>query len=351
MKILITDFLFPYVHKYLNVNVIRAVAKFAEVEVVSLNGYYDDLKESFDNEHIILIPINVERKSGHINTRKYSLSLIKATSQILKVNSYDAVICLTFETVSFGIGINYFQYKKTPLIVFQHNNIDELTSSIKKTIFNSYKNKIYHAVFEECFASKLITDMGISEKRVFIIPHIAKEVNKFTKAKKYDCVGLSRSNDENFIDEALKKESIFKLNNLHIILRSKTINKQDGNVVVINGFMDKDKYDELLDSSTMIFVPLPKTYKYRLSGSIYDAFSRRKVVLTTSEFHVKEYQKYYPGICFFVSSIDDLINVLKKKYKVDEEVKSFNKFLEDHSLENTSKLLEAMLRKIKQSHC
>ena len=263
---------------------------------------------------------------------------------ILKNKFYDAVICLGFETISFAFAIKYFY--DLPIFLIYHKNIDELTNSVKLFFLKQYTNKVYHVVFEDFFAKRLI-DLGVKSDRIFVVPHPIQEIKIQTITEKYDCVGLCNSNEELFIEEAISKEKDFKHNNLSILLRSKSQSKIVGSVSVIKGFIEKQRYDKIIGSGRTVLVPLPSTYIYRLSGSIYDALARRKIVLTSSKFYSEEYSRRYPGTCFHVDSVNDLIQYLSNQPNINANITgSFDKFLKDHSIDSTSKALEGMLKKI-----
>ena len=341
MRILICDFLFVDAHKDMNINFITAVSNFAETDVLSLNGYYDSNKITFLNSKIKLIEITAERKSGSFGARSFSLELMKKTAEAVQKENYDALLCLGFETTLFGLGLGKF--KGLPVFIFHHKNIDELTSRTKRFAFGCYKNKVYHVVFEEFFCNRLVNEIGVLAERVFVIPHPAKAIEGVPTEKSYDCIGLCNSNDEGFIQEAINRDSDFKKLGIHILLRSKSQEKKEGAVEVIKGFMDKEVYDELMAAGKTVFVPLPESYIYRLSGSIYDALSRGKLVYTTSKYYAKEYERRYPGTCKYVGTVDELIEKLLEQGDAIAS-SSFNEFIEGHSITTVSNDIEAMIK-------
>lgn len=340
MKILVADFLFVDVHKDMNLNFISAVSRFAETDVLSLNGYYDNQREAFYKNKVRLLDVNAERKSGALGARSFSLELMKKTAEAVQKKNYDAVLCLGFETTLFGLGLSKF--KGLPVFIFHHKNIDELTSSTKRFAFGCYKNRVYHVVFEEFFRNRLVNEIGVRTEKVFVVPHPVKAIEGVPTEKRYDCVGLCNSNDEDFIKEAVNKECDFREYGLHILLRSKVHEKKDGPVEVIRGFMEKEIYDELMAAGKTVFVPLPETYIYRLSGSIYDALSRRKLVYTTSKYYAQEYERRYPGTCKHVGSVDELIERLQEKRDSGASA-SFQQFIDGHSIETVSNDIKQMV--------
>ena len=337
-KILIADCLFVEAHRQMNIDLINAISQCAEICIVSLNDYYKD--ETLFKNRVSVIPINLNLKNGSIGIRLSRITLNHRIKKIIKKDNYDAVIYLGFDTVAFSVpsGNN----NKTPVFLFHHNNIDELTSNLKRVIFGRYKGKTYHIVFEEFFRDRLINDIHVPSDRVFVVPHPAKSVVSVKTDKSYDCIGLCNSNDEGFIQEAINKDSDFKNRGIHILLRSKLQEKKEGAVEVIKGFMEKEVYDELMAAGKTVFVPLPESYIYRLSGSIYDALSRGKIVYTTSKYYAQEYEKRYPGTCKYVGSVDELIERLQEKRNSGASA-SFQKFIDGHSIETVSNEIKRMV--------
>ena len=345
MKILIADFLFVDAHKEMNKDFIYAISKFSQTDVISLNGYYDDQKEEFNTYNINIIDIEVVRKTGPIGARCFSLNLMRLTGKIAR-NKYDAVLCLGFETTLFGLG--YSSFNRIPLFIFHHKNIDELTNKLKRIAFSCYKNRVFHVVFEEFFRDRLVRGIGISADKVFVIPHPVKPTRIVPTDKKYDCIGLCNSNEEGFILEAIDRDGDFQKYGLHILLRSKSLEKKEGAVEVIKGFLSKDVYDELMAAGKTVFVPLPDTYIYRLSGSIYDALARGKLVYTTSTYYAQEYEKRYPGTCKYIESVTQLIKMLHEQEDIYSN-SSFQMFIEEHSIDIVCHDIEVMIKTVLNS--
>ncbi len=343
MNVLVTDFIFENTHKDMNSNFIRAISKFADCDVVSVNGYYDDVEQQFAELGVRIINRSISKQMGMIGYRKYSYRLQKMSSNLVFQKQYDAVIVLCFDTVSTSLLPHVFF--KIPTFLFYHRNIDELNNRIKRMAFSKYKGKLYHVVFEDFFRERLVKEIGLSSNRVYVVPHPAKPIKNVPTKKEYDCIGLCNSNDEVLIQKAVERESVFLHNKLHVLLRSKSIEKKNSAVEVIKGFMDKDVYDELMAAGKTVFVPLPETYVYRLSGSIYDALSRGKIAFTTSKYYAKEYERRYPGICKYVGSVEQLIENLLDNNK-NGAAESFQKFLAEHSIETVSNVIECMVKTV-----
>lgn len=347
-QILVADFMFYEAHKMHNAMFIKALSKMANINVVSLNGYYDEYASEWSREQIGCIQIELKKEfQGTIGARIRSLEIMKKTMDIVKRNRFDMIVVLAFDTVVFSLHKIFFS--GTKISVFHHINLDELHNNVKKWFFNRYKNSIVHLVFEEEFAEYLINTHNVSDKKVYIIPHPIKEEN-YTKPQKqlgsYDCVGLCMANSEEIIRDLLNKNEVLRKNGIKVLMRSREEHKSLSNVTIINGFLEKEVYDNYINSARYIFLATPDTYRYRLSGSMYDALSKNKPVLTTNKFYANEYEKKYPGLCIYVNNADELIN-----YLVCRSVKNINDisldlFKQHHCLLETERKLSMMIREI-----
>lgn len=336
-KVLVFDLIFVQEHKSVNLNCIEALSKAYELTVISGNGYYDSQREYFKEKKINLIDINFKEKKGRIGSRTQSIDISNKTIRALK-EKYDVAICLTFDT----IVMPYQRIKKRlgtcELYLLHHRNIDELRSFVKSFFFSNYKNKVKHIVFENFFAQRLI-EKKVKPNNIFVIPHPVVPKDFVIQNQRYDCVGLCNSNDEKFIDDILFNIERFIDNKIEIVLRSKLDRPDDiPSVKFIKDYLSFEEYDSFLSQAKNIFVPLPNTYIYRLSGSIYDALARRKIVLTTSKFYYEDFKLRYPGLCYYVKDVDSLLNCIVNQKRDDKFSESLKKFFDEHSISMLSSI-------------
>lgn len=344
-KVLITDFLFVEAHRKLNLNLIDIFSRNYDVTVININGYYkNDIY--FEDKNIKLVSFSInQNNSNAISRRISSIKMMYLTYKEIKKNKYDFIVVNAFDTIAFAIG--YFFLRKEKIGLFHHKNIDELSNKTKMTLFNIYKNKVYHFVFEDFFRKHLINDKHVKTENCYVIPHPIElsQNHKFKILKKYDCAGLCNSNSEEFINNILKMNNDFKKNNLNILIRSKKINKSKSNIDIIHGFLESDVYYGYIEGATNVLVPVPENYIYRLSGSIYDAIAHRKIVLTTSKYYGDDYGRRYPGICYYIS---DEKQLLKKMMEIQENDSnncniSFDSFINDHSIQCIAQIVKTTL--------
>lgn len=351
-RILITDFILVEAHRYMNIDLIRSFANNAIVDVISVNGYYNDCVDVFRNERIHIIDVRVDSsRTGMIRNRLFSIKIMIIVQSIILANKYDLVISLGFETLAFSLKTNFSG--NIPVAVLHHKNIDELRCLLKRMVFNLYKNSVSHLVFEEYFAKYLVEKIQVRKELVHVVGHPVYVINTGlnTNATQYDCVGLCGSNSEYFINKIIKIADVFEKEEIRILLRTKKEYSLFTNYVkLIKGYFSRSDYDVYLNSTRAVLVALPDSYVYRLSGSIYDAFAHRKIVLTTSWFYGKEYGDRYPGICLHISDELDFLNKLKNLKYDDSVENSFQKFLNDHTIGNISLRLRYIIKEIIKAH-
>ena len=341
MRILVVDFLFVKAHQSFNENVLKALVDVGEVDVLNVNGYYD---KSITAAKYIDMGLFLF-KSGAIKTRINSLLVIFATFFYLLKNrkKYDAVFCLAFDTLTLVCG-GFSLIFKGPFYLFHHKNIDELTNSLKRIVFKIYQKKYIHIVFEKEFAQQLKTISGLENVGIKVVPHPICSLN-IKKDASFDCVGLCNSNKAEFIEDLYKELERKDNSSCLFVVRGLKKIQLTNNLLTINSFLSIEQYWDYIYSAKSVFVALPTSYKARLSGSIYDAFSAKKKVFTTSQYHASLYEQLYPGICEYVSSAKDLINKVKL-INYDGMAQSFDKFIINHSVKSLSIEIEKIMSEV-----
>lgn len=343
MKLLIVDFLCAEAHRTFNMNMVRAMAGIFNLSLVSVNGYYEKNIEELKKIGVRVLEAKIDCNGiGRVKSKYRIYKIMRYCSKEYKNGEYDFVISLAHDTL-LSVFIP-FLFHKNRIGIFHHKNIDELQTKIKIISFAVYKKYVIHFVFEDSFNNYLVDKHHVPYNRVFTIPHPIQTHLKEEKILKYDCIGLCHENDEKFIDELEAHEYDIERLGLRFLFRSKKERKSTNNFTFIDKFLEYSEYEDIISSSKSVFVPLPQYYIYRLSASIYDAFSLHKKVLTTSYTHAKEYSDKYPGICTYIEKPEELITKLKEFNEETVNVDSFCRFSDDH-------LIERVRDKIKESIC
>lgn len=340
MKILYLDFLYPEGHIRQNTEYINCLAKFSEVCVLCEKGRYDNAV--LQAEIIQSDCFNI--KEGRLLSRISTLKVMLYSAMIARKKKPDYIFVSSYETITFAIGRLFFS-KRDKLFLLQHFNIDELENGIKRCFFNNYMRTVDHIVFEKFISDYLIEVFNLDEKRIHVLPYQLNEnSSEKNKKKTYSCVGLSNSNDEKIISAIVdieNRQEILKGTRSKVILKSKSIEFDNGFLKVINGYLDNEQYDEYINNSQCIYMPFPSSFRYRMSGTLVDALSNNKIVLGSNIPLIVYYAAQYPKVCKIVSGAEDLfenilkINMLAKK----EQISDFERFKTAHS---ENKIMEAL---------
>lgn len=337
MKLNVYDFQAPKSHRNLYTNLINIFSGICDTRIITEENYFLNSEVKLEVNELIGIP-SVKISNTMLGRKMKSLYFMYKMRKDFNEHVDDIKIVLTFDTVAFSIGRLFLKTNKT--FIVHHKNIDELQKSVKKHLFVSYMNKVNHIVFEDSFKNYLVEELGVNKERVFVIPHpISNYGTEKTDVSEhiYDCVGLSNSNDESFISDIIdseKSHKFIKNNNLQVILRSKIHSFDNGNLIVINGYLEKKEYDNFIEKANLVFVPLPSQYCYRISGAVIDAFSNFKRVISNEAHIINVYVKKYPSLCIKVSDVNSFYNALLTNKKNNLKVSDFESFINHHSLTN-----------------
>lgn len=196
-----------------------------------------------------------------------------------------------------------------------------------------YSRKVNHIVLEGFIGDYIIHEFNIPDKNVFLFPHPLNS-NDYSSVKEYDCVGISNSNDDEWIKKIIDIEAekrLFAEKKCKVVLRSTKYNYDDGWLVVFNGWLDDSKYNDYINKAKRIFLPYPKTFRYRMSGSVVDAFSNHTSVIGSDIPLFLYYSEIYGDICQIVKSPEELFEAVLNKPDADKNEESFQRFIDGHS--------------------
>lgn len=349
-NILYLDFMYYTGHVRSNKNFIKALGKFSNVYALSQVNYFDEYKEELNAVDTIRIieKNNLNLYNGQLLNRLSSLKIMMQSALLSKKIRPDYIFVSSFDTIAFNFG--RFLFGKTKNMYLLHTiNIDELSNSIKKKIFGSYKNKVNHVVFEQYMKDYLVNEIEIEPYRIFVLPHPLNANTESSNSKEieYACVGLSNSNDEELITRLIeleKEKSVFKNNCKKVILKSKEKEFDNGYLKVFKGFLDKNIYDNYINKSEYVIVPFSKAFRYRMSGTLVDAFSNNKIVLGNDIPIIQAYANKYPNICKIFTNafgVAEEICLCRKSYGKKFE---FKKFKMEHSTEALERTFMTMFK-------
>ena len=237
----------------------------------------------------------------------------------------------TFENVSFIFAVLLF--KKSKKVVFHHDNVDYLRIKYNRFFFKMYMNKISHFVFADFIKERLI-EIGVDEKKVFVIPHPipANETKTSELPDENLFIGLGHASDSRIIKEIIAYENSTKIlsqNRVKLTLRSNEIVFKSEVINIINKHLSNKEYNDLYLRAKGVFMFYPKTFEYRFSGAMLDAFRNKKNVIGTNIPIIKYFNKLYPEMCLYFNTIPELFELLITEQK--DNTDCFNLFLYRHS--------------------
>lgn len=259
----------------------------------------------------------------------YRLNFIKKIRYLKKnvdLDKYQAVFFSSYDELSL-----YFCFLKKRLILVNHNNLQRL-NSVKKFFYKRNSKNNIQIVFDE-ESKKFLSQNNLSEK-VFVIRHgippkieyneeklekvffdILSENGNKMEEKKYILFPSKSSTDLTFLEELNSSEkfiSFIEKEKIVVILRNKISGEQGSkNIVVLDGFIDNEKYNALFLKSHLICLKYNQEFKYRSSGVFFESISNDKRVMMNNIPAFLSYKSFFQYDPYF-SDISTLIDKIKE---------------------------------------
>lgn len=321
-------------HRRQNQSIVRVLSELGDLSIVFPEGWISNIPDGVKT-------YTFEPKKYHIKENAAqilkSLECMNYARKLDKEDNFDCIIFASYNVYAMGVVRLLFKNADKRVYIIHHNIIDQLeVSSVKRIIFNCFKNSTNHILIERFIAEQFAKATTISVDRIFYFSH---QLNKIEYAlnEDIDYLGISNSNDENWVKKMVEDEienEWLKKEKIRMILRSTETVFDDGFLTVITGRLSDSEYYDYVLRSKVILVPFPKDFRYRVSGSVVDAFSNRKRVIGSDIPVIKEYSKLYPRICKSGISAQDLLKDHKnhENNKVKES-KEFSEFIRSHSFD------------------
>ena len=331
-------------------NIIRELSEFAEVYVVAPKNWY-----AHEIERVKYIYYEAVSDFDNITIQKYikDIKNIFFANKLIKKYNFDGYLFASYNTAVFPLWLLINPNILKQSFIIHNNNIDRFNIvpldhfnivPLKKKLFKLYSKKVNHIVLEEFIGDFLADGMKIDRDKIFYLPHPLNQNNIQIK-KCYDCVGISNSNDETWIERIIEIEEqqhIFRRNNCKIILRSQEYTYDNGFLSVIKGWLDDSIYNDYINKAKCIFLPYPSSFQYRMSGSVIDAFSNNTTVLGSRIPLFLYYAKKYGSICKIANSPEDFCQKVILFKEEDKTRIMFERFKHDRSNEKVRESLTKM---------
>ena len=271
----------------------------------------------------------------------YSVKVMSYIRQIIKVVKPDAYFIVTYDELPLAM-FGGLLFNKKRLFIMHHHNIDRVEgTTIRKAAFRIILNT-YNSVVQTAYMKEYICfNYYINKDKVLIAPHPLNPV-EITNDLQYDCVGLSNTNDDKIIEKLIQEEeeySVLKTKGMHIVLKSKKYEYDNGFLKVIKGYIKDDEYNDFIKKAKTIFMPFPLSFRNRMSGTLIDALTNKKTVISTNIPLIEACSKSYPNIVKIYNPntfVDDVQKLGLKDVLKDLE---YEKFAQEHSDNLLAKLL------------
>ena len=320
-------------NKRMAMRTIECLSEIADVTVAMLPGWFTDLPK---NVHIEEYTIKSHFNHPQLSSFERSLKHLLEAKRLDKTNQFDYVFFLSYHTAAIALSKIIFKKYSDRIFIFHHYNLDAIKEKpFSSYIFKRYVNKLNQFVFEQFIKDYLVSQYHVNSQKIFVLPHPTNKYDYESKAEKYDCLGISNSNDEKWIQVFIEKEKSDKLfanNNIKMLLRSGCYEYDDGYLKVINGQFTDEEYYGLYTNAGSIILLFPDTFQYRMSGSIVDALSNKKKALLTDIPLFNYYEKRYPYTCKVINQVEDVIEMIKDDNENDTTKElDFDRFINDHS--------------------
>lgn len=242
------------------------------------------------------------------------------------------IIISSYETITFAI---FSRFIRAPIMVFNHNNIDEIcVSKIKRVFFRCIAHNVTHVVFEEYMRDYLKNVIKI-KNNIIVLPHIVKE-NKldeemYRETDKLVLFAPSSSNDSSVINDLRNKEEMLSEKSIFIIAKSSFC--LDGRNIILKDYFNNEEYDQYMKTCTAVYAPLPNTFNYRISNVINEGIAYGKPIITSNTKYTKFLKENYSSLVYILNTniFDERENIAKWLSEIKEVFwKDRMRFLKDH---------------------
>lgn len=255
-----------------------------------------------------------------------------------RLDDYEKIIVSTFDTRAFAVaGFLFGRRQLKKMVLFHHYNIDSLIHPFDARCFAVYKNRVKHIVFESYFKQCLAESYHVQSERIFVAPHpCLQATGPSGSVPRQQAVALSASNSLELVRALIAYESETRQlveHHYSLIIKSSYEGTTTESIKLLNGFLSREKYDDLIASSKIAVLLHPQKFKYRESGYLIDALANGRLVVGYENCDiVRHYSACYPNICFAAKDHAELIHILIASRIDDKSTGDFNRFTEDHSI-------------------
>lgn len=320
-RVLALDLLCPEGHVAFDSGVIGALGQCAIVHLAVAKGYFGresptGASVTYEAPQWLYVPARTRLCS---KARVKQLLVALYWTFRLRLSSYDAILVLSYETISFSVAIALFG-RQTALFAFDHNNLDDLMSRLKQWCFRRLSRRVHHLV-PEPYMMDVVRRFGGPRVRGSVVPfpirHFSatgtEEVMDGNGKARLRCVGPSGSNDEAFVEWMIHREastSVLRRHGVSLYLHSRNESFDDGWLYVYRERLDDDVYESRLRDADLVVLPYPQTFENRVSGVLLEALAYRRHWIGTDTPMFRDYALMYPTLGQVCQTYEELLLAL-----------------------------------------
>lgn len=355
MNILFIDLLCPEGHKDINLFLLEILNEIKDIKIIDTvfkEGYLNESKRKINKTYFF--PEKFFNYKNNLDSRLKNIKKIKWIFNNINLDLYNLVLISSYETISFSLA--WRKKYKPRILIFNHNNIDELNDLVKRFFFKKIPINIEHIVYEKFIKDYLIS-LNIKNK-IWINHHpldITKRKNVLNndsiEDKQFFIFAPSGSNDDKIIRNLInnrKRKNLIK-EKIKFFIKSKNINFEDEQMKVTNQRISYNEYIYNFNKANLVALLFNENFSYRVSGVLFDSFVFKKKVLFSKNLFSDYYLSKYRDLGDQFKSIDEFIELINDYYVEFSKNKSFeNKIFQqiynDYSKEKIKVELENILK-------
>ena len=324
MNVLLIDYRSPQGHEpYLRIQIKSLLEQGFNVKCVLKEGY-GNIEEISEDLSLFYIPSALYIDGKGLKKRLSYIIILRYIKKRIDERKWDAIILTSYEVLSLSL---YRPFNK--VMIINHNNINDVENNfIKRTCFKLLPKNYKHIVFNSYIADKVEEMTNI---RPIIIPHGLPKV-KFNvsesileklhcKRKTFLFSPSKNSTEASLLEQfcnSVQFNNYLEEKGLTLIVRRK-IKVEDRfikNYHVIERYLSDDEYYTLMTNSLACIICYGDSFKYRVSGTLFECMSLNIPALVSTNESLVVYQKHARYNMFF-SSVSDIILELNKLVSLD----------------------------------
>ena len=323
--VLYVDFMVEDTHKFYCNKLIDTMNKYSTSVVVEKKDYI--CYSTSLNHRVIYIKTKETVNNYPIKARIAAIFNYINTIKKIKQFEFNKIIVLGYDPIVFTL---YFHnlLKLGEVYLVQHHQLDEVASSrIKLKIWNLYKDKVNHIMLDKAIIDGAIEKFNLDSRRVYYFPipyveHCKLSNNNVRNNIVVLCIsGSNEQSQINKLIEIEKKNHFLESNHISIVIKERTSKNATGLRAfrIVEDHLSDAEYNQLYKECDIVLMLFPQSYKYRCSGTLIDAFSYGKKVISSNITQSAYYSKHFPSLCTKFDSIEDIGKLILNISKLDSK--------------------------------